>query len=69
MATHSAVEQERHRCEVRWCIQKGMTWFEGYIKGVAEKRGKEAAQRLWTDVRDQWAKGNRGKPGEWAEGN
>lgn len=62
-----STERHRHRCEVRWCISKGVSWFEGYVKGVAEARGKPAAQQLWRDVRDQASAGNTGKAGEWIE--
>ncbi len=60
-------EQHRHRTEVRWCLRQGRAWLDGYVKGVADKRGREAAQRLWTDVREQARAGNTGEPGMWIE--
>ncbi|HWH83229.1 MAG TPA: hypothetical protein VNU71_13440 [Burkholderiaceae bacterium] len=46
-----ATERHRHECEVRFCIAQGFAWFAEFIKGVSKHRGKEAAQRLWDDVR------------------
>ena len=63
--THS--EQHRHRCEVRWCLLNGRAWFDNYIKGVAEKRGRVAAKRLYDDVRVQAAMGNTGRGNEWKQ--
>ena len=58
-------EQHRHQCEVRFCLAKGFDWFQGYIRGVKQERGKEAARRLWDDVKQQHALGNKGEPGCW----
>lgn len=60
-------EEHRHRCEVRWCIASGREWFDAYIKGVAEHRGKPAAQRLIRDVKAQAIAGSAGKWGQWIE--
>lgn len=60
-------EQHRHRCETRWCITQGAAWFTEYIKGVAKARGKEAAQQLLRDVKQQHQLGNTGSPGDWRE--
>lgn len=60
-------EEHRHRCEVRWCLTNGSEWFKTYIAGVAQARGKAAAERLRADVRAQFAAGNRGGEGEWKE--
>ncbi len=71
---NTSSEQHRHRCEVRWCLRQGREWFERYIKGdantkslAAARKSREAAQRLWDDVRTQAAAGNTGKPGQWFE--
>ncbi len=58
-------ELERHRCEVRQCIRMGFEPFREFIKGVKAKRGEEAAGRLWRDVREQAARGNKGEAGCW----
>jgi hypothetical protein len=60
-------EQHRHRCEVRWCIKNGRQWFDAYLPKVAKERGKDAAQRLLRDVKDQAVLGNTGKPGDWRQ--
>ncbi|HOW49405.1 MAG TPA: hypothetical protein PLB26_17325 [Rubrivivax sp.] len=62
-------EEHRHRCEVRavlaWRVQHGQEWAQDWLDGVAARRGAAAAQRLREDCRAQWAKGNRGEPGDW----
>lgn len=60
-------EEHRHHCEVRWCLANGREWFDNYIKGVAEKRGREAAKRLYDDVKAQAAAGNTGSDGAWKQ--
>lgn len=64
------LETFRHQCEVRWLLQKfardgkeaGMKWLEE----VRRHRGDECADRLLSDCRDQYARGNRGfEKGEW----
>jgi hypothetical protein len=65
--TPEETEFHRHRCEVRMCLEQGWRWFVVFVKDVKAKRGEEAAQRLWTDVKRQAALGNTGKPGVWIE--
>lgn len=65
MNLDTSTEQHRHQCETRWCISKGFAWFEAYVKGVRAARNPEAAKRLWNDVRQQAALGNKGSLGEW----
>ena len=75
-----ATEQHRHRCEVRavlrWRVSEGSAWVASWlaggtdangraVKGVAQIRGQAAADRLRADCAEQWAKGNRGAPGDW----
>jgi hypothetical protein len=60
-------EEHRHQCEVRWCIRHGAPWFQEYIKGVKKERGEQAAQRLWSDVKEQAQLGNTGQAHEWIE--
>jgi len=36
-----------------------------YLEKVREKRRLNAYNRLKNDCADQWAKGNRGKHGDW----
>jgi hypothetical protein len=58
-------EQHRHRCEVRYCINKGSTWFKQYIAGMDKNRGKERTATLYRDVVEQAKLGNTGGHGEW----
>lgn len=57
------------RCEVRSVISKrvesGLPKAQGFLQMVEAKRGPEATARLRDEVNEQWAKGNRGNPGEW----
>ena len=64
------LETFRHRCEVRWLLQKfardgkeaGMKWLEE----VRRNRGDECADRLLEDARTQRRLGNTGfEKGEW----
>lgn len=64
------LETFRHRCEVRWLLQlygrEGKTGVNRYIGLVRDARGDECADRLLSDCRDQYARGNRGfEKGEW----
>lgn len=61
----SNYEKFRHECEVRQCIKQGRDWFDNYIRAVSKYRGKKAAERLYSDVRDQAKKGNKGEAGTW----
>jgi hypothetical protein len=68
MTVDTYSEEHRHRCEVRWCIAKGFAWFQDYIAGVAKaRRSAEPAKRIWDDVKQQAAAGNKGLAGEWIE--
>ena len=69
-------DEHRHRCLVRWVIKKRIEdrdaayrWLNGYHDntGKHHKGWNELHpnSRLERDVRDQWAKGNRGNDGEW----
>lgn len=60
-----ASEKHRHQCEVRWCISRGAEWFGGYLVGIKQKRGAEAAQALLRDVKDQARLGDEGAAGDW----
>jgi len=59
-------EEQRHQCEVRqlikWRQEWGLQRFQRYLEtyGFSSRIAK-----LRTDIADQWAKGNRGKKGEW----
>lgn len=59
-------EENRHRCEVRWCIaertKRGVNWLREYLanESLASRKG-----RLEQDILDQWNKGNRGEQGVW----
>lgn len=69
-------DEHRHRCLVRWVIEKRLQdrdgaykWLNGYrdstgrvVKGWNELHPNS---RLEEDVREQWVKGNRGNKGEW----
>lgn len=66
-----ASPEHRHRCEVRavlrWRVTDGAEWVRAWLRGVAQARGKTAAQLLHADAAEQWANGNRGQPGDWRE--
>jgi hypothetical protein len=67
MDTYS--ETHRHQCEVRDIIRKrlqhGSDWARAHLAGIAKKRGTQAAERLMSDIKAQWAAGNRGEQGDW----
>ena len=48
-----------------WRVQHGLQWVRDWLAGVEAKRGRDAAERLRTDCREQWAAGNRGDAGDW----
>ncbi len=62
-------DDDRHRCEVRqvlaWRVQHGLQWVRDWLAGVEAKRGRDAAEQLRSDCREQWAAGNRGDHGDW----
>ena len=61
------LEQERHRCEVRYVLQlrvQDRNKAMEYLSLVREKR-KEKAKQLEDDCRKQWELGNRGDKGDW----
>ena len=63
------LEQERHRCEVRYVLQlrvQDRNKAMEYLSLVREKR-KEKAKQLEDDCRKQWELGNRGDKGDWRE--
>jgi len=43
-------EAHRHACEVRYVLRLSLTARDHFLKHVAEKRGKEAAERLQRDA-------------------
>lgn len=52
-------EDERHRCEVSWCIRAfypSANKAKEYFDLVEKKRGKEAADKLRADCRIAWKK-------------
>ncbi len=63
------IEQERHRCEVRYVLQlrvQDRNKAMEYLSLVREKR-KEKAKQLEDDCRKQWELGSRGEKGDWRE--
>ena len=44
-------EAHRHECEVRLLVAKGRAWSVDFCRGVADKRGRAAAEKLWIDAR------------------
>ena len=63
------IEQERHRCEVRYVLQlrvQDRNKAMEYLSLVREKR-KEKAKQLEDDCRKQWELGSRGDKGDWRE--
>lgn len=60
----------RHQCEVRYVLSRrcvNAAFARAYLDGIEAKRGKEGRLRVERDARDQWARGNRGAPGDWRE--
>lgn len=60
-------EDDRHRCEVSWCIRAFYPRAEEakeYFDRVEKHRGKEAADKLRFDTRKAWVKRNQEKRGE-----
>lgn len=69
-------DEHRHRCLVRGIIkmriqdrQKAHVWLNGGVDGTG-KRVKgwnelHPGSILERDIRNQWAKGNRGEDGDW----
>lgn len=69
-------DEHRYRCLVRHVIKMRLVnrdsahrWFSGYFDDLGKRHAgwneNHPKSRLDADVRDQWAKGNRGKTGEW----
>lgn len=69
-------DEHRHRCLVRWVIQKRIQDRDGahrWLKGYFDDTGRyikgwndlHPQSRLEQDVREQWNRGNRGNYGEW----
>lgn len=63
-------EDFRHRCEVwqvlRWRVEN-RDKAVSYLNLVRQRRGDVVATKLEQDVKEQWAKGNRGIKGDWRE--
>ena len=61
----------KHECLVRWLIKYRMKNREAaylWLKGDGIKKGfmqMHPGSTLEQDVKGQWAKGNRGKEGDW----
>jgi hypothetical protein len=54
-------EEDRHRCEVEWCVSNGAIWWHKWQttgQPLAKARGPEAAQKLIEAVK---AAGNKGR--------
>lgn len=63
-----AVEQHRHRCEVRRVLaMRAESQFRAqtYLQLVRERRGNDAADILLDTCTKQWEHGNRGEWGVW----
>jgi len=56
-------QTEKHRCEVRYILR--MAGPKKFMAQVAKARGREAADRLWQIVLEQYQLGNRGDVGDW----
>ena len=65
------IGEDRHRCEVRallvWRQENGRQFVDEWIAAVEKSRGKAAADKLVSDAKRQWSKGNRGKPSDWRD--
>lgn len=59
---------DRHQAEVRYVLAlraDSRSKALEYIELVAERRGRESAQRLQDDAGRQWERGNKGEWGVW----
>lgn len=68
-APPNSTEEYRRQCEVRTLIRwarKDKNWFR-VQKYLESKPVQARAEKLKTDVREQFRKGNQGKNKEWIE--
>lgn len=56
-------EKFRHQCEVREILR--MSEPKKFMALVEKHRGREAAEKLWGVVLEQYKRGNRGDAGDW----
>ena len=52
-------EQHRRECEAREWLRRGYVKtgaVNRLMKEIKEKRGAAAAERLWADMKEQWAR-------------
>ena len=52
-------EQHRRECEAREWLRRGYIKtadVNRLMEKIEEKRGKAAADRLWNDMKEQWAR-------------
>jgi RNase P protein component len=63
-----AVEEERHRAEVRqvlrWRAEDREKAME-FLTNVRKRRGDITAEKLAKDCKEQWSKGSKGEYGKW----
>jgi len=62
--------KDRFQCEVRHLLKiraESRERVAQYLEIVEKRRGKPEADRLKVAAAEQWARGNRGKWGEWYE--
>lgn len=63
-------DDHRHQCETRHVLALAVgsrASSDAYLELVEKRRGKEAAERLRRDAREQWVKGAKGEWGKWME--
>jgi hypothetical protein len=59
-------EENRHQCEVRQLIQWRQEWGLQRFQRYLQTNGfSSRITKLREDIAEQWAKGNRGKKGDW----
>ncbi|GAA4400424.1 DUF7696 family protein [Quisquiliibacterium transsilvanicum] len=58
------LREQRHLCEVRYLCSIGAR-AGNYLALVQRHRGKDAADQLRADAREQYRRGNRGRWGDW----
>ena len=57
-----------YRCEVRFvCSLSSSQARTAFLAEVAKRRGRDAADKLRADAREQYSRGNRGAAGDWRE--
>lgn len=55
----------RHQCLVRWCLVYRQRDQAGIKRWLEKWNQLHPGSEVEKDAKEQWAKGNRGKEGDW----